>query len=279
MVVFPNAKINLGLNIISRRPDGYHDLDMVMMPVGWCDILEIVPSSGHDTTLTVTGRPVNCPAEKNLVYKAWSAFDRAIGGTLSPVDIFLRKIIPDGAGLGGGSADAAFTLKALNAMFSIGLDDSALCKIAAEIGADCPFFIHNRPMLCRGTGTEMTPISVNLEGVSHIVIAKPQSTVVSTAEAYGGVTPSVPAVTSDVIVSHAPKTWQGTLINGFEDHIFRLKPEIGAIKELMLLSGAVYASMSGSGSAVYGLFDNAKMAEEAASRMETCDCFVGKFPE
>lgn len=278
MVVFPNAKINLGLNIISRRPDGYHDLDMVMMPVGWCDILEIVPSKGTTTSLTVSGRPVACPPEENLVYKAWDALNDALDGSLPPVDIYLRKIIPDGAGLGGGSSDAAFTLRVLNEMFSLELDDVKLCELAATLGADCPFFIHNRPMLCRGTGTEMTPVYVNLEGVSHIVIAKPRSTGISTAEAYGCVKPSMPATSTDVIVSRAPQTWQGTLVNGFEDHIFRLKPEIGAIKELMLSSGAVYASMSGSGSAVYGLFDNVKMADNIASRMKTCDCFAGKFP-
>lgn len=278
MVVFPNAKINLGLNIISRRPDGYHNLDMVMMPVGWCDILEIVPATGTNTTLTVTGRPVACPPDKNLVYKAWSALNDALDGTLPPVDIYLRKIIPDGAGLGGGSSDAAFTLKVLNDMFALGLDDR-LCEIAAGLGADCPFFIHNRPMLCRGTGTEMTPAKVNLDGICSIVIAKPRAISVSTAEAYGGVKPAVPAETTDEIVKRHPSTWQGSLINGFEDHIFRMKPDIAAVKASLQSSGAVYTSMSGSGSAVYGLFDSANLADEAASHIEGCDCYVGQFPK
>lgn len=276
MVVFPNAKINLGLNILSRRPDGYHNLDMVMMPVGWCDILEIVPASGSGTTLTVTGREVNCPMEKNLVYKAWVALNDAVGGNLPAVDIYLHKIIPDGAGLGGGSADAAFTLKALNVLFALDYDDDALCDIAAILGADCPFFIYNRPMLCRGTGTEMSPINVNLDGVSHIVIAKPKGVGVSTAEAYGGVTPAMPGIMTDAIVCNVPSTWQGVLINGFEKHIFRLKPVIASVKESLIASGAVYASMSGSGSAVYGLFSDAKMAEAAAARLDGCDCYVGK---
>ena len=275
MVVFPNAKINLGLNILSRRPDGYHNLDMVMMPVGWCDVLEIVPASGDGTTLTVTGRKVDCPMEKNLVYKAWSALDDAVGGNLPAVDIYLHKIIPDGAGLGGGSSDAAFTLKALNELFALDLDNGALCDIAARLGADCPFFIHNRPMLCRGTGIEMTPIDVNLEGVSHIVIAKPAGVGVSTAEAYGGVTPAEPERMTDAIVCNAPSTWQGVLVNGFEHHIFRLKPVIASVKESLIAAGAVYASMSGSGSAVYGLFGDAKMAEAAAGRLDGCDCYVG----
>ncbi len=277
MVVFPNAKINLGLNILSRRPDGYHNLDMVMIPVGWCDILEIVPAAGAKTTLTVTGRKVECPTEKNLVYKAYVALNDAIGGNLPPVDIYLHKIIPDGAGLGGGSADAAFTLKALNELFALDMDSEALCDIAARIGADCPFFIYNRPMLCRGTGTEMSPIEVNLEGVSHIVIAKPSGVGVSTAEAYGGVTPYMPECMTDSIVVNEPVTWQGVLVNGFEPHIFRLKPVIGEIKESLIASGAVYASMSGSGSAVYGLFADVKMAEAAAQRLEGCDCYVGEM--
>ena len=119
MIVFPNAKINLGLNITSRRPDGYHDLDMVMMPVGWRDILEIVPAKDSATTLSVSGRSVGCPMEKNLVYRAWQKLNDAVDGNLPPVDIYLHKIIPDGAGLGGGSADAAFTLSALDSLFAL----------------------------------------------------------------------------------------------------------------------------------------------------------------
>ena len=123
MIVFPNAKINLGLDILSRRPDGYHEISTVMVPVGWHDVLEVVPSRGGKTTLTVNGNTVDCPAEKNLVMKAYRALDE-VTRPLPPVDIYLRKIIPDGAGLGGGSADAAFTIKALNALFSLGLTNS-----------------------------------------------------------------------------------------------------------------------------------------------------------
>lgn len=279
MIVFPNAKINLGLNIVSRRSDGYHDLDMVMMPVGWCDILEIVPAASGSTTLSTSGNKVDCPPEKNLVFKAWSRLNEVVDGDLPPVDIYLHKVIPDGAGLGGGSADAAFTLVALNSLFELGLSRKKLCEVAATLGADCPFFIHNRPMLCRGTGTDMTPIDVNFGQVSHIVIAKPQGVSVSTAEAYSGVTPSVPEMTTDrVVATLSPYQWSGLLVNGFEKHIFAAKPAIAALKQKMTEAGAVYASMSGSGSAVYGLFDDAKMAEEAAAGISGCDIYVGNIP-
>lgn len=278
MIVFPNAKINLGLNITGKRADGYHDLDMVMIPVGWRDILEIVPSKSRSTSLTTSGRPVNCPPEKNLVYKAWSRMNEWIDGDLPAVDIYLHKIIPDGAGLGGGSADAAFTLVALNDLFSLGLEKQILCDIAATLGADCPFFIYNKPMLCRGTGTEMAPIDVCLEGVTSIVIAKPTGISVSTAEAYSGVKPSLPEIYTDAVVSrYAPAEWRRLLFNGFEPHIFAAKPEIANVKESLYDLGAVYASMSGSGSAVYGLFSDAKMAERAARVLNGCEVYVGKI--
>ncbi len=277
MIVFPNAKINLGLNIVARRSDGYHDLDMVMIPVGWRDILEIVPSSSGSTTLSTSGRHVDCPPEKNLVFKAWQQLNDAIDGDLPAVDMFLHKVIPDGAGLGGGSADAAFALTALNKMFALGLPDQALAEIAARLGADCPFFIYNRPMLCTGTGTDMSPVEINWGDTQHIVIAKPCGTSVSTAEAYGGVTPSQPEhQTCDIVSQTPPQQWKdGGLVNGFERHIFTAKPVIGQIKQRLYDHGAVYASMSGSGSAVYDLFEDAKMAEAAAASLDNCDLFSG----
>lgn len=276
MIVFPNAKINLGLNIVAKRPDGYHNLDMVMIPVGWSDILEIVPAESGVTTLTTTGRPVNCPVEKNLVYKAWLRLNERLDGDLPPVDIHLHKIIPDGAGLGGGSADASFTLRALNNLFSLGLDDETLCDIAASLGADCPFFIYNRPMLCSGTGTDMRPIDVCLDGVTNIVIAKPHGVSVSTAEAYGGVRPQSPEIgTESVVTFHSPAEWRNMLFNGFEPHIFAAKPAISELKNKMHDCGAVYSSMSGSGSAVYGLFSDVKMAEQAAAVMTGSDVYCG----
>lgn len=266
MIIFTTCKINLGLNVISRRPDGYHNLSTVMVPVDWGDIIEIVPAhhSNH-TTLTVLGRKVDCNAEDNLVMRAYRALNSI--APIPPVDIYLEKIVPDGAGLGGGSADASFTLKALNEMFGIGLSQDRLAGIAATLGADCPLFIYNRPMLATGTGTTLTPIDIDLSGY-HILIVKPPVRV-STREAYSGVTPApwhVPLedIIGTDIINNAPH-------NDFEDSIFPLHPTLADIKHMLLELGAVYASMSGSGSAIFGLFGSEKDAVNAAHTLPR-DC-------
>lgn len=260
MILFPNAKINLGLNITRHRADGYHDLESIFIPVGWKDVLEIVPAKGLCTTLTTFGKPVNCPPEANLVMRAYKALDSII--PLPPVDIFLEKIIPDGAGLGGGSADAAFTLKALNEMFALGLDKPMLASIAGKIGADCAFFIYNRPMLATGIGTSLSPIDVDLSSY-YIIIVKPDVSI-STREAYSGVTPhpwNVP------LTSLIASKQLDAIVNDFEQSIFKLHPELDKIKHQMIEMGAVYASMSGSGSAIYGLYANESIALSASASL------------
>ena len=207
MIVFPNAKINLGLAITRRREDGYHDIETVMYPVGWTDILEIVPSPSGRTELFTSGHRVECPPEKNLVMKAYRALDAI--APLPPVSIYLHKVIPDGAGLGGGSADAAFTLRALNTMFALGIDNRQLQETAATIGADCPFFISDTPVMATGMGTTFTPAGVSLAGYT-IVIVKPAGSV-STREAYAGVTSySAPGRVADAL-SMPISQWQGPL--------------------------------------------------------------------
>lgn len=261
MIVFTNCKINIGLNITSRRSDGYHDLETVMVPVDWGDILEIVPSRKTETTLTTLGRPVDCPPEKNLVMKAYRALEREV--PLPPVDIYLEKIVPDGAGLGGGSADAAFTLTALNSLFDLGFPPERLAEIASSIGADCPLFIYNKPMLATGTGTTLTPYDIDLSPYP-ILIVKPAARV-STREAYAGVTPSL---WSSALSSCPP----GKLLsmrpdNDFEASIFKIHPSLAVIKNELYHMGAIYASMSGSGSALYGIFESEAKAVAAAERM------------
>lgn len=272
MILFPNAKINIGLNIISKRSDGYHDIETIMYPVPWCDILEIVPASGTETTLTVTGRTVACPPEKNLVMKAFRALDSHI--PLPPVDIFLHKIVPDGAGLGGGSADAAFTLVALNDLFNLDLGKEQLAEIASGIGADCPFFIYNVPMLATGTGTNLAPVDFSLKGY-RIAIVKPAVSV-PTAEAYAGVTPKSPEFPLMESATKNPCGWAGKVANDFEASVFERHTEIAAIKESLIALGAVYAAMSGSGSAVFGIFpeecDN--LADSLESAFPGCDIFA-----
>lgn len=277
MILFPNAKINLGLDILSRRPDGYHDISTVMVPVPWQDVLEIVPSRTGQTALTVSGRRVDCPPEKNLVMKAYRLLEQA--HNLPPVEIFLRKIIPDGAGLGGGSADAAFAIRGLNSLFSLGLSDDDMASAAARLGADCPFFIYNRPMLCTGTGTTLAPASVSLEGLTVLIVKPPVG--VPTAQAYSRVTPAEPAESITDILADAPAAWQGRLKNDFEPSVFPFHPMIAQVKKGIAGMGAIYASLSGSGSAVFGLFgdvaDADKLAEEARGRFGGCDIFASRL--
>ncbi len=274
MVLFPNAKINIGLNIVERRADGYHNIESIMYPVKWCDILEIVPAQGDETTLTTTGRAVNCPPEKNLVMKAYNLFHQETG--IGNVDIYLHKIIPDGAGLGGGSADAAFTLIGLNEIFECNLTKEKLAEIASKIGADCPFFIYNEPQFATGIGTEFSPTEITLNDY-HILIVKPQVSV-PTAQAYAGVTP-MPATHSLIDSAKKPiAEWNEIIKNDFEKSVFPTYPEIANVKQQIIGLGADYVSMSGSGSAVYGIFSkNDILSEEMKTLFPQCDIFYEKF--
>ena len=270
MVTFPNAKINIGLDILRKRADGYHDISTVMMPIPWKDILEIVPSKGDSDTLVVSGRDVNCAPEQNIVLKAVAAMRKV--ADFPAVDIFLHKVIPDGAGLGGGSADAAFTLVMLNDMFSLGLESDGLADIAATLGADCPFFVVNRPMLCEGTGTDMSCFELSLPTDITLVVIKPPVSV-PTRIAYSAVSPQIPEISLERLLHDLEiSQWQGRVKNDFERSVMTACPIVGTIKEALLGAGATYASMSGSGSAVYGLFLDAD-----------CDTLAGAmkslFPE
>lgn len=279
MILFPNAKINLGLLVTGKRPDGYHDLSTVMIPVGWCDILEIIASDGDGITFHCEDDFGGCAPENNLVVKALRAFEDYIGRSLPAMEIYLKKIIPMGAGLGGGSADASFAIRGVNELFGLGLDDVAMARVALKVGADCPFFIYNRPALATGVGEILEPVDISSIAGCGLLIAKPRSEAVSTREAYAGVTIGAPApgmspaseLTGDV------GTWRHSplMVNGFEETIFPLRPEIRAVKERMYEAGAMFASMSGSGAAVYGIFPGAKMAEEARDAFGDCEVFAG----
>ena len=259
MVVFPNAKINLGLSVTSRRPDGYHNLETLFYPVGWRDVLEIVPSSDPSRKpgsclFYSKGLDMECAADDNLVVKAYRLLNSRY--PLPAVDIHLWKVIPFKAGLGGGSSDAAFALTLLNEMAGLNRPLDELEELAAQIGADCPFFIRNRPVMARGIGNEFSPVTVSLKGY-HICIVKPLAEV-STKEAYGGIVPRKPACpVADIVANHPVEEWSDLLTNDFETPVFKLYPEIEQIKNNLYSRGAVYASMTGSGSAVFGLFANA----------------------
>lgn len=259
MITFPNAKINLGLDVVERRTDGYHNISTMFYPIPLCDVLEMSQSDGlDDVTLTVYGNKIDCPAEKNLVVKAYRAFANQY--EIPPVEFHLAKRIPDGAGLGGGSADAAFALTMLRDTFVPHVDNDKLASIASSIGADCPFFIFNRPMFAEGIGNIFSDAPEVLAGYSMILI-KPD-VYVSTKEAYSHITPCHPEVSVRQMVCGAPDAWRGLLKNDFEPGVFALHPQLAQIKQDLYDAGALYASMSGSGSSVYGIFDNANLAEK-----------------
>lgn len=251
MITFPNAKLNIGLNILRKREDGYHDLESLFIPYeGLRDVLEIVPSASDRTSLHLYGIAIDGPQEDNLVFKAWKLMHSEFG--IAPVEMHLWKGIPFGAGLGGGSADAAFAISMLNEMFSLGLGCERMASLAARLGSDCPFFIYNRPMIARGRGEILTPFGIDLSAY-RIEVAKPEAAV-STREAYAGVHPHLPSMPLEDVLALSVERWKGLLQNDFEESIFPVHPEIAAVKEDFYRRGAVYAAMSGSGSAVMGIF-------------------------
>lgn len=292
MITFPNAKINLGLRITGRRDDGYHLLTTAMVPVQWCDILEIVPTqSPEGITFTQTGMELaDCPPERNLVLKAIRRTEEYIGRTLPPMDIHLHKVIPNGAGLGGGSSDASSAIKMVNSIFDLGLDSAAMCAIALKVGADCPFFIYNRPMMATGIGEILEPIDIPALKGRYIAIVKGHDESVSTAEAYAGVC-ITPGISKDDLKSALAEPidkWQGAIplsgtcssglpliSNDFEATVGLLRPGIPAKIAQMYETGADYAAMTGSGAAVFGIFTTGSAATVAISAFPDCDTFVG----
>ena len=253
MIVYPNAKINLGLNITSCRTDGYHDIETIFHPIALCDMLELVfpESTDAEYTWSSSGDALDVDAEHNICIRALRLLRQQF--TLPTVGIHLHKKIPSGAGLGGGSADAAFVIKHLNDLLQLGMSDDEMRKIAARIGADCAFFIGNKPMYATGTGDILSPVTLSLKG-KYIAIIKPDIHI-STAEAYAGVTPHKSTEDLREIVKMPIEKWRFHLKNDFEPTIFAKYPTIKAIKDYLYELGALYASMSGSGSAVYGIFD------------------------
>ena len=250
MISFPPCKINLGLNILAKRADGYHEIETCFYPVPWTDILEVIPSGS--LTFSASGITIPGNEEDNLCLKAYHLLREKFD--LPPVAIHLHKILPTGAGLGGGSADAAHTLRLLNTLFNLHLSVNQLREFAARLGSDCAFFIDDKPMLGRGRGELLEDIQVSLKG-KCIVLVNP-GIHVSTASAYSGVKPALHKKSvADVIHGGISPSWQTELINDFEETVFKTHPAIQLIKEKLYSHGAFYASMSGSGSTVFGLFD------------------------
>jgi 4-diphosphocytidyl-2-C-methyl-D-erythritol kinase len=253
MICFPNAKINLGLNVVEKRPDGYHNLETIFLPIGIKDALEIVPSGSSDADYqwANSGRIIDGNPSDNICIKALMKLKQHYP-QIPSLNIHLHKNIPFGAGLGGGSADGAFMLTMLNNYFELGVSNAELKEIAASLGADCAFFIDNKPAFATGIGNILSPVEITLKGY-HLAVIIP-NVHVSTPEAYRGVKPAYPAIRLNDAIQQPIETWKETVFNDFETSVFAQYPVIEQVKNHMYAQGAVYASMSGSGSSVFGIF-------------------------
>jgi 4-diphosphocytidyl-2-C-methyl-D-erythritol kinase len=251
MVRFPNCKINLGLHVTSKREDGYHNIETIFYPIALKDVLEII--SSNTLNFQTTGLVINGRATDNLCLKAYKLLELDFP-QLKPVNIHLHKAIPMGAGLGGGSSNGAYMLRMLNDKFDLQLSEDALINYALKLGSDCPFFILNKPCFATGRGEVLEPVDVDLSN-HNLVLVNP-GIHVSTADAFSTLTPQLPASSLKEVIRQPISTWRSTLFNDFEDSIFKAHPAIKQIKGELYNLGAVYASMTGTGSTVYGLFDN-----------------------
>ncbi|MGM0582278.1 MAG: 4-(cytidine 5'-diphospho)-2-C-methyl-D-erythritol kinase [Bacteroidota bacterium] len=249
MLTFPNAKINLGLNITSKREDGYHDIESCFYPIPQKDALEIIPAK--KPSFETTGLKIPGHSNDNLVLKAYELLKTDFN--LSPVDIILHKNIPMGAGMGGGSADGAVMLTLLNEYYNLEISTKKLEEYALQLGSDCPFFIENKPKLVSGRGEIFENTKLNLSG--HYLALVYPGIHISTAEAYSGIKPQKPEISiKEIIEKHPIEDWKGLLKNDFEKGVFEKYPQLSKIKNKFYNDGAVYASMTGSGSAIFGLF-------------------------
>lgn len=248
MVSFPHSKINIGLNVLKKRDDGYHDIESCFYPIDWKDALEIIPSGKFrfsSSGLEIPGDP-----SSNLCVKAYKLLQKSFD--LDPVHIHLHKIIPMGAGLGGGSSDAAFTLKTLNEIFKLNLPEKELMDFAAQLGSDCAFFIQDKAVLAKERGNVFQPVSLSLKNY-FLLIVNP-CLHVDTAQAYRSLNPGKPVVSLEELLEMPVQEWKSNLKNDFEVPVFAKLPEVKELKKKLYEMGAVYASMTGSGSSVFGLF-------------------------
>jgi 4-diphosphocytidyl-2-C-methyl-D-erythritol kinase len=272
MILYPNAKINLGLWILGLRNDGFHNLETAFIPVGFCDILEFIQTKKETSHITVTGTEIEAKPDENLVTRAWQLMHNEFG--IPAVDIYLHKLIPVSAGLGGGSADAAFMLAGLNTYFNCGASVPELENLAGQLGSDCAFFIQNSSAIGTGRGEILDRVELSLEKY-RILLVNPGISI-STRDAYHNVKPSLRNESLKSLLSKPIREWQKYIINDFEESVFSMHPEIETIKNELLKSGAIYAAMSGSGSTVYGLFEQSKNLNQVAAKFS--DYFTWNGP-
>ena len=255
MLTKPIAKINLGLNVVEKRPDGYHNLETVFYPVQIEDALEVYPMdpefpSEYDCDLKVTNITIDGDEQRNLVVRAYNLL-KADFPTLPRIHAHLYKGIPTQAGMGGGSSDCGFMITLLNDMFKLGLSDQQMIDYAAHLGADCAFFIFNRPCYAEGIGEKLQPIDLDLKGW-YLSLVRPDIPV-STREAFALIKPHYPEVNCREVVKQPVESWRDALVNDFEGSVFAVHPELGAVKDRLYELGATYAAMSGSGSTLFAL--------------------------
>jgi len=269
MIFFPNAKINIGLNIISKRDDGFHNLETIFYPIPLTDILEfIVPGKNIKTTsIQLSGTNLGIANNENICIKTYNML--AMDYSLPNLQMHLHKIIPSGAGLGGGSSDAGFLLKHLNQYFNLNISEKKLTSYASKIGADCAFFIKNKAVFASGIGNKFEEIKLNLKGY-YILLVKPDFSI-NTAIAFKGIKPAIPKVSIKELIKYPLGEWKNQLKNNFETPLFLKYPELNKIKSDLYNMGAEYASMSGSGSAMYGIFNEIPETKNLFN-----ECFVWK---
>lgn len=271
MIQYTNCKINIGLHILSRRDDGYHDIETLFYPVRFMnDAVEVLFSDDESDHVYVTGLAIDEPMEKNLCYKAVQLLRQKY--TFPPVSVHLHKIVPMGAGLGGGSADATATLVLINRLFELGITNQQLLRYSARLGSDCAFFVSSTPQLGEGRGEVLSPVNVDLTG-KYLMIVKPDIHV-STAEAYQRVKPNSQRISLSKLAELPLEEWKDVVVNDFEESIFKTYPQIAILKEQLYQHGAVYAQMSGSGAACYGIFDRQPEKIEVPKEW---DVFVGEL--
>jgi len=251
MVLFPNAKINIGLNLLQKRADGYHDIETLFYPIGMKDALEYVENNKNELNFAGSGLNLDIEPEQNIVLKAYRMLEDEC--TLPGLDIHLHKVIPSGAGLGGGSSDAAFFLKSLNDHLELNIPGERLKSLARKLGADCPFFLENKPAFASGTGDHLSPADISLKGYFLLLIKPPFG--VDTKTAYAGVVPKPFAYNFKEILCGEMKGWKDKIKNDFEPTLFFRFPELEMLKNKLSKMEPLYLSMSGSGSSVYAIFD------------------------
>lgn len=273
MLAISNCKINIGLNIIGKRADGFHDIETVFYPVEWCDLIEVTERSllekdnfsyTNGLALKMTGLEIDGNENNNLCLRAFQLLRKDF--QLPDVVMHLHKLIPMGAGLGGGSSNAAHTLRLLNVVFKLNLTPEQLKKYAAQLGSDCSFFIENKPCFAQGKGELIERLNINLAG-KHITIIKPDIHV-STADAYATIIPSASKKLKELILQPI-QNWKNAVVNDFEESVFKKHPALAIIKQQLYDSGCVYASMSGSGSAIYGISDEKLVLKKSVTNNAT----------